>query len=205
MSIQLFLRYRVYQVDCGDLICCSSCCWEKFPFLFFFPSGPGVQLWIGPASMCRSPEGICSCPDRTGLKEQLIRGLWLTQARGRAGYRMQGEPAVTEAGVTLQQVHMYSPREVVPGSRDPGSGGLHRLPGGEVWIVTCACTLASWWLQQQPYCFMPIWCPMLITVACAHLWSSFRWCSESALLVHPETMVSCLLGSSRHFPGLPSG
>ena len=25
-------------------------------------------------------------PDRTGLKEQLIRGLWLTQARGREGY-----------------------------------------------------------------------------------------------------------------------
>ena len=25
--------------------------------------------------------------DRTGLKEQLIRGLWLTQAGGREGYR----------------------------------------------------------------------------------------------------------------------
>ena len=45
---------------------------------------------------------------------------------------------------------MCSPGEVVPGSQDPGSGGLHRLPGGEVWIVTCACTQASWWLQQQP-------------------------------------------------------
>ena len=42
-------------------------------------------------------------PDRTGLKEQLIRGLWLTQARGMEGYRMQGEPAVAEAGMTLQQ------------------------------------------------------------------------------------------------------
>ena len=31
-------------------------------------------------------------PDRTGLKERLIRGLWLTQARGREGYRMWGEP-----------------------------------------------------------------------------------------------------------------
>ena len=30
--------------------------------------------------------------DRTGLKEQLIWGLWLTQARGKEGYRMQGEP-----------------------------------------------------------------------------------------------------------------
>ena len=41
---------------------------------------------------------------------------------------------------------------------------------------------------------------MLIAVAHVHLWSSFRWCSESPLLVHPETMVSCLLGSSRLFP-----
>ena len=39
--------------------------------------------------------------DRTELKEQLIRGLWLTQALGREGYRMRGEPAVAEAAVTL--------------------------------------------------------------------------------------------------------
>ena len=38
-----------------------------------------------------------------GLKEQLIRGLGLTQAGGREGYRMLGEPAAAEAGVTLQQ------------------------------------------------------------------------------------------------------
>ena len=42
-------------------------------------------------------------PDRTGLKEQLIRGLWLTQAGGSEGYGRQSEPAVAEAGVTLQQ------------------------------------------------------------------------------------------------------
>ena len=29
-------------------------------------------------------------PDRTGLKEQLLRGLWLTQAAGREGYRGGG-------------------------------------------------------------------------------------------------------------------
>ena len=28
--------------------------------------------------------------DRTGLKEQLLRGLWLTQAAGREGYRGGG-------------------------------------------------------------------------------------------------------------------
>ena len=31
---------------------------------------------------------------------------------------------------------MCSPREVVLVSQDPSSGGLHRLPGGEVWTVT---------------------------------------------------------------------
>ena len=65
---------------------------------------------------------------------------------------MWGEPLATEASVTLHQPKraMLSPREVVPGSRDPGSGGLHRLPGGAVWRVTCARTQASWWRQQQP-------------------------------------------------------
>ena len=59
---------------------------------------------------------------------------------------MRGEPAAAEAGMTLHQPEatVHSPGEVVPGSRDPGSGGLHRLPGGEVWIVICACTQASW-------------------------------------------------------------
>ena len=42
-------------------------------------------------------------PDRTGLKEPLIRGLWLTQAGGRERYGMRGEPAAAEAGMTLQQ------------------------------------------------------------------------------------------------------
>ena len=47
------------------------------------------------------------CPDGTGLKEQLIRGLWLTQDRGMDGYRMRGEPVVAEVSVTLQQTEMH--------------------------------------------------------------------------------------------------
>ena len=35
---------------------------------------------------------------------------------------------------------MRSPGEVVPGSQDPGRGRLHRLPGGEVWIVSDLCS-----------------------------------------------------------------
>ena len=54
---------------------------------------------------------------------------------------------------------------------------------------------------------LSISCPSLgstlIAAACARLWRSFRQCSASPLLEHPETMVSCLLGRSRLFPRLP--
>ena len=41
-------------------------------------------------------------PDRRRLKERLIRGLWLIQARGREGYGMWVQPAAAVSGVTLQ-------------------------------------------------------------------------------------------------------
>ena len=90
--------------------------------------------------------------DTMGLKEQLIRVLWLTQAGG-------GRVMECRVSLELQRLVWHctslrrtvcSPGEVVPGSRDPGSGRLNRLPGRNVWIVTCACTQVSWWLQQQP-------------------------------------------------------
>ena len=64
---------------------------------------------------------------------------------------MRGQPAGAEAVLTLQQpgVCCVFFGEVFPASRDPGSGSLHSLLGGEVWIVTCACTQDYWWLQQQ--------------------------------------------------------
>ena len=40
---------------------------------------------------------------RTGLKEQLLRGLWLTQAGGREGHGCGASLQVAEAGVSLQQ------------------------------------------------------------------------------------------------------
>ena len=43
------------------------------------------------------------CSDRTGLKEQLIRGLWLIQAWRREGFGMRGQPGAAEAGMTLHQ------------------------------------------------------------------------------------------------------
>ena len=47
---------------------------------------------------------------------------------------MQGEPAAAEAGVTLQlrEAHRVFSREVVPGSWDPGGGGLQSSQWGGV-------------------------------------------------------------------------
>ena len=47
---------------------------------------------------------------------------------------MRGEPAAAEAGVTLHQpeVRRAFSRGSCPWIMDPGSGGLHRFPGGEV-------------------------------------------------------------------------
>ena len=45
--------------------------------------------------------GSLRASERTGLKEWLIRGLWLAQARGREGYGTWGKPAAAEACMTL--------------------------------------------------------------------------------------------------------
>ena len=88
----------------------------------------------------------------TGLKEQLLWGLWLTQAGRREGYgcRVNLRWQRPACHCSSPRHAVRSPGEVVSGSREPGSGGLHRIPGGAVWIVTCARTQAAWWQQQQP-------------------------------------------------------
>ena len=142
--------------------CTSSWLWRFNPLLLRLQgeislsllcshSSWGLALDLAPLPHVGRPLASVLRPERRGLKEQLI-GLWLTQEGEWEGFRMRGKLSVAEAIMMLQQLescYVFS-WEVVPGSRDPGSGGLHRLPGGEVWIVTCACTQASWWLQQQP-------------------------------------------------------
>ena len=67
---------------------------------------------------------------------------------------MRGEPAASEAGVTLHQpeAHRAFSRGSCPWVTGPWQWRAAQDPvgGGAVWIVTCACTQASWWLQQQP-------------------------------------------------------
>ena len=62
-----------------------------------------LSFGYGPTTSCRSPEGICSLPRQDRVKVAGDMLLWLTQAGGSVGYGMWGEPAVAEAGLTLQQ------------------------------------------------------------------------------------------------------
>ena len=63
--------------------------------------GSALDLILSLHVGCLRASLLCSA--RTGLKEQLIRGLWLTQAIGREGYGIRGKPAAAEASVTLHQ------------------------------------------------------------------------------------------------------
>ena len=92
------------------------------------------------------------CSHRMGLKEQLFWDSGSLRPVGGRGTNVGGACSGRgrrDIAPSLRR-SVRSPGEAVPGSWDPGSGELHRLLGGEVWIVTCACTQASWWLQQQP-------------------------------------------------------
>ena len=75
----------------------SRCLWSFNPLLLrllgeISPSPPcshssrGSALDLDPPLRVGHLRASVPRPDRTGLKEQLLRGLWLTQARGREGY-----------------------------------------------------------------------------------------------------------------------
>ena len=144
-----------YSTDAGT----SSWLWRFNPLLLrllgvislsllCLHSSRGPALDLDPPLCVGRLRASVLCSHRTGLKEQLIRGLWLTQEGYGCGASLQRQRPAWR--YTSLRCAMHSPGEVVPGSRDPGSGGLHRLPGGEVWRVTCARKQASWWQQQQP-------------------------------------------------------
>ena len=94
-------------------------------------------------------------PERMGLKEQLIQGLWLTQAGGREGYGVRGKPAVAEAGMTLQQpeahrVFSWGSCPWITGpwrwraAQAPGRGGVESdLCSHTGFLVAAAAALAS--------------------------------------------------------------
>ena len=85
LSIQVFHRCRYIKLIVEIYSAAPEAAGRNFLFSSLFAQLPGFSFGFGAASACRSPEGICSRSDRMGLKEQLIRGLWLTQAWGREG------------------------------------------------------------------------------------------------------------------------
>ena len=103
LSIQVFHRCRYIKLLwsfnplllrlLGE-ISLSRLCSHSFP-VSALDLNPPLHVGHLRASVLRS--------DRTGLKEQLLRRLWLTQARGKGGARMRGEPVAAAAGMTLQQ------------------------------------------------------------------------------------------------------
>ena len=149
-------------------------------------------------------------PDRTGLKEQLLRVALAQPGRGEGGVqRRRGEPAAAEAGVTLHQ----------PEARSAFSRGCcPRFPGPWQWRAAQATRRGG---VESDLCShtgggssstsvsRPSLGSALIAAARALLWSLFRRRSESPLLARRETKrqekVSCLFGSCRLFPGLPPG
>ena len=99
-----------YSTDAGT----SSCLWSFNPLLLrllgeislsllCWHSSQGSALDLAPPLHVGRLRASVLCSDRTGLKEQLLQGLWLTQAGGRAGYAMRGGPVAAAGGVTLQQ------------------------------------------------------------------------------------------------------
>ena len=104
------------------------------------------------------------CSDRKGLKEQLLRGLWLTQAGEGEGYGEQGKPAAAEASMTLQQpealrVFSWGSCPWITGpwqwraAQSPRSGGVDSdLCSHTGFLVVAAAALASHARLWGPRC-----------------------------------------------------
>ena len=121
-------------------------------FLLCSHSCQGSALDLDPPLHVGRLRASVLCSDRMGVKSSWFRG---------SGSLRPGRGRGMECWASLRQQRpawhcnslrraVCSPGEAVPGSTNPGSGGLHRLLGGDVWIVTCACTQAFGWRQQQP-------------------------------------------------------
>ena len=62
LSIQVFHRCRVHQVDCGDLITAPEAAGSDIHFSSLFAQLLGFSFGFGPSSACGLPEGVCSLP-----------------------------------------------------------------------------------------------------------------------------------------------
>ena len=151
-----------YSTDAGT----SNCLWSFNPLILrllteislsllfsYISQGSALDLDL-PLRVGRLRVSV-PCPDRTGLKEQLLRGLWLTQPGGEGGVRMRGEPPAAEASRKLQQpkaLHVLSWGSCpwITGAwqwraaQAPGRGGVESdLCSHTGFLVVAAAALAS--------------------------------------------------------------
>ena len=144
----------------------SSCLWSFNPLLLRLLgeislsllcsySSQGSALDLDPPLHVGRLRASVPRPDRTGLKEQLLRGLWLTQAGGGRGTEEVGRACGSRGVVTLQQPEARSafsqgscPR--ITGAwpwwaaLDPGRGGVESdLCSHTGFLVAAAAALAS--------------------------------------------------------------
>ena len=172
-----------------------------------FPQLLGFWFGFVSASACRSPEGIWSSLRRDRVKAAADWGLWLTQAGGWGG---RG----TKCGVSLWRQRparcCYSPNSAVCSPRklslDHGTLAVAGCTGSREGGVDSDLCLHTGFLVAAAAALAFHACLLCPRYSCCSRPSLqlMQWCSESLLLMHPETTVSCLLGRSRLFPGLPS-
>ena len=126
----------------GEISCsllCSHSSWD--PALV-------LSLHVG------CPQASVPCPDRRGLKQQLIRAILLTQASERERYGSQnwdvGSACGSRGRVKLQQpeAHRVFSQGSWPWITGPWQWRAAEAPG-RMWVVTCACTQGPCWKQQQ--------------------------------------------------------
>ena len=63
---------------------------RDFPFSSLFTQLLGFSFGFGPASVCRSPEGICSLPRQDGVKGAADSGALAHSDQGEGGVRSAG-------------------------------------------------------------------------------------------------------------------
>ena len=80
---------------------------RNFPFFSLFVQLPRFIFGFGPASACRSPEGVCSSLRQDRVKGAADSGALAHSGRREGGVRMWGDPVAAEASVTLHQSEMH--------------------------------------------------------------------------------------------------
>ena len=130
----------------------SEAAGRNFPFSSLFAQLLGFSFGFGPASVCRSPEGVCSLLRRDGVKGAAASGALAQSGRAEGGVRRRGEPAAAEAGVTLHQpeARRAFSQESCPWIMGPWQWRAAQAPGrGSVESDLCS-HIGFLVAQQQP-------------------------------------------------------